>query len=75
MPLGKPHEHAYTLKVIDVIADNPQYRRDDYGDWAILINVCTTCPHTHPIKFGERKAIHTRFDELITQISQGNTKG
>ena len=72
MPISEPHTHTYELKVIDVVADNLQYDREIHGDWAILINVCTSCPHTHPMKFGEREAIHKRFDELITQLSKEN---
>lgn len=74
MPMGKHHEHAYTLKVIDVIADNPRYDSEKYGFKSLLVQECG-CAHIRPVRYGERKAIHKVFDEMqAKQPSEGKTE-
>jgi hypothetical protein len=71
MPIGKSHEHVYELKVIDVVADNPKYDSEKYGYKALLVEDCA-CGHRIAHKYGERKAIHQLYDEMLPKrLSEG----
>jgi hypothetical protein len=54
-----------SLKIVKVIADSLEYKRDKYGDWSFIVRYCP-CGYEEPMEYGQRKNMEKHLAKLIS---------